>query len=93
MVLNLVSLASRLQEPFHTGAVVKLPGATAGAGPTTGLAAGGGGVGAEVVVVVGAGVGGAGLHGAVMHGTHAVLYLEDKQSLPEQVAHILKYYI
>ena len=91
MVLNLVSLASRLQEPFHTGAVVKLPGATAGAGPTTGLAAGGGGVGAEVVV--GAGVGGAGLHGAVMHGTHAVLYLEDKQSLPEQVAHILKYYI
>ena len=85
MVLNLVSLASRLQEPFHTGAVVKLLGATAGAGPTTGLA-GGGGVGARVVVVVvGAGVvlGGSGRHGPVMHGTHAVLFKEDQQSLPD----------
>ena len=80
MVLNFVSLASRLQEPFHTGAVVKLLGATAGAGATTGLAGGGG-----VVVVVGAGVvlGGLGRHGAVMHGTHAVLYKEDQQSLPD----------
>ena len=76
MVLNLVSLASRLHEPLHTGAVVKLLGATAGAGTTTNGLAGGGGVGAGVVGVVGAGVvdgGGRVGHGAVMHGMHAVL--------------------
>ena len=77
MVLNLVSLASRLHEPLHTGAVVKLLGATAGAGTTTNGLAGGGGVGAGVVVVVGGGVVGSVPpigHGAVMHGMHAVVF-------------------
>ena len=64
MVLNLVSLAPRLQEPSHTAAVVRLPGASAGARPTTGLA-GGGGVGADVgaSVEVGGGGGGGGGRG------------------------------
>ena len=35
MVLNLLSFSSRLHEPLHTGAVVRLLGATAGAGTTT----------------------------------------------------------
>ena len=84
MVLNLVSLASRLQEPFHTGAVVILLGATAGAGTTTNGLAGGGGVGAGVVDLGGGGVG----HGAVTHGIRgiqAVLCKEYHQSLPDYI--------
>ena len=72
MVLNLLPSSSRLHEPFHTGAVVKLLGATAGAGTTTcGLTPGGSGVG--VVVAVGRGV-------VVVVGDdrHAVLYLKSQ---------------
>ena len=66
MVLNLLPSSSRLHEPFHTGAVVKLLGATAGAG-TGGLTPGGSGV--VVVVAVGRAV-------VVVDGDdrHAVLY-------------------
>ena len=72
MVLNLLPSSSRLHEPFHTGAVVKLLGATAGAGtPTSGLTPSGAGV----VVVVGRGVVGARVVVEVgLDDKHAVLY-------------------
>ena len=76
MVLNLLPSSSRLHEPFHTGAVVKLLGATAGAGTTTcGLTPGGSGDGVGVVVAVGGGVVGARVFVVVVEdGRHAMLY-------------------
>ena len=75
MVLNLVSPAPRLQEPFQTGAVVILFGATAGAGTSTmgldGVAVVVVVVGV-VVVVLGGGVGHGGVPGRPHK--HAVLF-------------------
>lgn len=75
MVLNLLPSSSRLHEPFHTGAVVKLLGATAGAGTTTcGLTPGGSGDGVGVVAV-GRGVVGARVFVVVVgDDRHAMLY-------------------